>query len=460
MFNLTYWYRRRAGGREMIRLAGPIVISSASLALMNFADRLYLTWYDQSSMSAAFQAGCLLWTLLNFPVGIACFTNTFVSQYNGARQYKRIGTVVWQGVFFGLLAGLIFVALTPLVAPFFRMIAGDSQLIKLEEQYWFYLSIGAGVNIAHEPLTAYFSGRRDTKTVMWVGVSAIIVNAVLDPILIFGINGHMRWGVVGAAIASTIALFFKFFVYLALALHRDKTWQCGLRDRIRLDIAEMTRLVKLGAMSALQFTFDAGVFELFILLMAWFGEDASGAAAIAFNLDFLAFMPIVGIGVATSTSVGNYVGAKRFRLAQRSVFTALTLTVACLGFFAVAYILAPNFFLDFYALNDPEKFMSIRPLAVNALRFISLYLVADGVNVVMASALRGAGDARFIMIGTLSIALPMLGALFLGVFRFGYGLSFCWTMLFAYVMLLASTFLVRFCIGSWRSQRLVQEERD
>ena len=111
--SINEWFKRPCGGFEVFRVGLPIVVSSTTFALMHFADRLFLTWYDQRAMSAAFQAGMLMWLLTTFPTAISSFTNSFVSQYNGAKQYEKIGENVWQGVYFGLAAGLLFVASSP-----------------------------------------------------------------------------------------------------------------------------------------------------------------------------------------------------------------------------------------------------------------------------------------------------------------------------------------------------------
>ena len=196
-----------------------------------------------------------------------------------------------------------------------------------------------------------------------------------------------------------------------------------------------------------------------MLLIGWFGEDASAAAGIAFNLNALAFMPMVGLGIATTSMVGNDVGAGRFDLASRSTATAFALGATITGFFTLSFLIAPNFFLDIYALRNPEEFERIRSLAVTSLRFIALYLLFDAANVVFSSALRGAGDAKFIMRVTLSVASVSLSVIFGGALFFDRGVNWCWTFLTVYIILNASIFAARFLQGGWKSQALVHSRR-
>lgn len=459
LFTISFWknwFLRPCGGWEVLRLGTPIVISSGTLALMNFADRLYLTWFDQTGMAAAFQAGTLMWLLTTFPVAIAAYTNAFVSQYNGAKEYRKIGENVWQGVFFGLAAGLIFIAATPLVTPFFRWLGASGEMLKFEGEYWFWLSLGASALIAHEPFTSYFCGRHDMKTVMAVGITVVLVNAALDPLLIFGIHGHLRFGVVGAAIASTISLWFKFFLYLAIALHRDKKWQCGLRDGCRLRLHELGRLARFGSMSAFQVVAENSCYTLFILLMNRYGEAPSAAAAIAFNLDFLVYLPTTGLGIATTALVGNQIGARRPDLASRAVFTTFVLAAIWTGIFVSAFVIAPNFFLGLYAHNNPVEFETIRQAAIYSLRFVSCCLFFDTLDVIFTAALRGAGDTRFIMTTTLIVASFTLTAIVVGTCVGHFGYLWPWSCMACYVTTNATIFLIRFLQGGWRKHSLVE----
>src|SRR5687767_13893610 len=105
MTNDSYetWWSREAGGRDVFRLALPLVLSTASWAVMFFVDRLFLMWHSSTEMAATWPAGNLLWTIMALPLGIAAYVNTFVAQYHGAGQPKRISEVLRHGVGFGWL---------------------------------------------------------------------------------------------------------------------------------------------------------------------------------------------------------------------------------------------------------------------------------------------------------------------------------------------------------------------
>ena len=71
------------------------------------------------------------------------------------------------------------------------------------------------------------------------------------------------------------------------------------------------------------------------------------------------------------------------------------------------------------------------------------------------SALRGAGDARFIMLSTLAVVGIVIAGLFVGVFGLGYGVYWCWSLQVLFLVLNVSVFAVRFHRGKWREKGLV-----
>ena len=80
------WWTRPCGGREVLKLALPLVVSAGSWSLMHFVDRMFLLWHSTEAMAAAMPAGLLHFTLLCFPLGMAMYGNAFVAQYQGAGQ--------------------------------------------------------------------------------------------------------------------------------------------------------------------------------------------------------------------------------------------------------------------------------------------------------------------------------------------------------------------------------------
>ena len=75
---------------------------------MNFIDRLFLLWYSPTAVAASMPAAMLQFMVTCFPLGIAAYVNTFISQYNGAGQRGKIGLALSQAIRFALLVARCF----------------------------------------------------------------------------------------------------------------------------------------------------------------------------------------------------------------------------------------------------------------------------------------------------------------------------------------------------------------
>lgn len=101
---IKHLWRMESGLGEVFWLSLPLIVSTLSWTVMHFTDRVLLVWYSADAAAAALPAGVLSIAVTCFPLGIATYVNAFVSQYHGAGQHDRIGLVVWQGVWIGVIS--------------------------------------------------------------------------------------------------------------------------------------------------------------------------------------------------------------------------------------------------------------------------------------------------------------------------------------------------------------------
>ncbi len=219
------------------------------------------------------------------------------------------------------------------------------------------------------------------------------------------------------------------------------------------------RLMYFGFPSGVQFFLGMAGFTAFILLVGRLGTMELAATNIAFNINNLAFMPMIGFGMAVSVLVGQYLGKGRPDLAQRSVYSSFHLTFLYMASVAAAYIFVPNIFINPFASQaDPASFAAIRKTTLILLRFVAIYSLFDALNIVFASAIKGAGDTRFVMfmlavVSSLALVVPIYIALVL----LQAGIYTAWTIASVYVSILGLIFLFRFLGGKWKSMRVIEQ---
>ncbi|MBN1909410.1 MAG: MATE family efflux transporter [Pirellulales bacterium] len=456
---LREWWLRPCGGREVSRLALPLVVSTGSWTIMNFVDRMFLMWTSTEAMAAALPAGMLHFTMLCFPLGVATYVNTFVAQYEGAGRPDRIGLAVWQGVLVGLFCIPIFLAIIPLAPWIFRIAGHSAELAAMESTYFQIISTGAGAAIIAGALSSFFTGRGDNRYVMFVSVTSALLNVALDYVWIFGRFGFPEMGIAGAAWATAVSQWYRVAAYVWL-MHRAK-WERTYRIRAgrRWDAALFGRLLRFGGPNGLQMLVEICAFTLFLMLVGRLGKTALAATTLAFNVNSVAFIPMLGVGIAISTMVGRQLGRGQPDLAARATWSGLWIAMVYMSLFAASYVLVPDLFLlGHKAGANPDEFAQVRDLTVVLLRFVAAYCLFDALNIVFVAAIRGAGDTRFVLLTNLLFCpLPVVAA-WAGITWLGWGLMACWVLLTAWAMSLGMIYLGRFLQGRWRTMRVIEPD--
>ena len=452
-------WNSEGGYREVLVIAVPLILSTASWSVQHFVDRMFLSWYSPEAIAAAMPAGMVYFSVVRIFMGTAGYASNFVAQYYGAGHYHRIGPALWQGVYVSLLGGLVLICLIPFAEGIFQWVGHDKPVQYSEVAYFRVICLGGGPYIASYALSGFYSGRGKTWPVMWVNIFATAVNLILDYALIFGHWGLPEKGIKGAGIATVIAGIFSFFVFLGLILAKSHNQEYQTIKGWRPEKELFNRLLRFGVPSGVQFFLEMLSFTAFILLVGRLGTTSLAASNIAFNINTLAFMPMIGCGIAISMLVGQYLGAEKPDLAQTSVYSGFHLTFAYMTSIAAAYMLLPDIFVAPFALRaDPQQFSEIYRYSVILLRFVAVYSIFDTMNIVFTSAIKGAGDTRFVMLVTVLLSFfVLIIPTYLVIVVFKYGLMVSWLLATIYVIVIGLSFYLRFIGGKWKTMRVIEQ---
>jgi MATE family multidrug resistance protein len=450
------WWERACGGREILRLALPLVMSSLSWTLLTFIDRMFLMWWSHEALAASFPAALLWWTLLCCPLGICMYAGTFVSQYYGADQQQRIGAVVWQGVWIVVLASPLVMAPALLADTVFSWTGHDAVVQAQEATYFRILSLGSPCMLVSYALSAFYSGQGKTRIVMAVDMVAVLLNIVLDYLWIFGHGGFPAGGIAGGAWATVVAITAKVVIFLVLlALPWNRTTYGSLDWRWNGHL--LARLWKFGGPAGLQMLLEVAGFTAFVFLVGSLGTSELTATNLAFNISSLAFMPVFGLSTAASIVVGQQLGRDEPDLAARGTWTCLWLALGYMGLVSLLYVAVPDLFLvGFFASGETGNGEEIRRIAIVLLRYVAAYNLFDALNMVFVSAIKGAGDTKFVFGTSLVMAIVLAAGTYLALRVYGAGLHGCWVLVTAWIWLLGVIYLARFLHGAWRTMRVIE----
>jgi MATE family multidrug resistance protein len=448
------------GGRELLVLAWPLILSNSIWTLQITLDRVFLGQNNASDFAASLPAVMLFWTFINLFQHTANYATTFVAQYLGAGRPHRVGPAVGQSLYFSVAGGLAFMAAAPFAGDVMAWGGHDPDLQAREAAFLRCLCFAALPTLLTASANSFFAGRGDSRTVLLVSAVGLVVNAVLDYAWIFGHWGFPAWGIAGAGWATVCGAWASAVIALALMLRPAYRKAYATGECWRFEPGLFRRLMFFGLPNGLMVALDTLAFTVFTFLVGKLGKAELAATNITITLNILLILPVIGIGQAVEVLVGRRLGEDRPDVAERTTWTGFWVAWAIMAAAAVAYVTVPEVML--WPFRNPAEPGSdaVADVARVLLRFVALYCLFDSANLVFSFALRGAGDTRFVTLAALGPAwLVMVVPSYLAVER-GWGLYWAWAFASAYIGILAVIFIARFRYGKWTTMRVIEAAPD
>ncbi len=329
-------------------------------------------------------------------------------------------------------------------------------------------SRGAGDSIS--PLIAMIVRNAVNIVVSWL-FSGVTVAGFTSPL-------GLDWGVQGIAFGTIIGDFFGALVILYMAVSGRWSIRLKLR-RMKIHSIMVWRLIRLGVPNFLE-TFGMWIGNFFIivfvgLLANQVGTDGLlGAHIIGIRIEAFSFMPGFGMGIAAATLTGQYLGMGRPDLAKKAVFRCTVIAAIIMGSLGLVFVFFAHPITA--ALSKQEAHMEMVP---PLLIICGIIQVPFAIGIVFRTAMRGAGDVKFVMgmtwFTTYALRLPMayfisgvditlperLGGgvienprIFESLFGLEPSLTALWIALCSEMVLRGILFSIRFYHGGWLKARV------
>jgi MATE family multidrug resistance protein len=448
--------------REVLRVCLPLVISLSATTVMEFTDRVFLANYSIEAISAAAPAGITSYLFIAFFGGVGGYAGVFIAQYTGRGDHRKVGSVLWQGIYFTLASGLILWLLAIFATkPIFTLAGHGDGVQQLEEVYFSILCKGAVLHVAMATLSTFFTGRGLTRPVMVITFIGVFINIPLDYALIFGSWGMPELGIKGAAIA-TVAAWGVNVLFLALLIFTGKNdLRFGVFSSFSFDRKIFARLMRFGIPGSLQFTMDILAFTLFILLVGRIGRAELAATNIVLSINSLAFMPSMGVSQGMSVLVGQALGKKNPILATEYVRSGCLLLIIYILVIDLIFIFAPDFVLAPFMTSEQGTASHTLILSYGRilLNIVAAYLFFDALYMVISGALRGAGDTRYMMLAiTITSPICLVLPVYIGIEYFQISIGTAWLFILFFITVLFLLSALRYRRGSWKKMLVIEDE--
>ena len=450
-------FKKNGDVKDVLVVALPMLLSMSFDTLMTFIDRLFLSKLGPAEMNAALGAGAVQLALTMFFTGMISYTTAMVAQRLGGKRRWDCARAFMQALYVSLMCVPLLYLTIPLGHVAFGMEHLPADQLQYQKTYFNILMFGGVINLVRNVAPCFFSGIGETKIVMKAAFVGMLVNVACNFVLIYGMGPVPALGVAGAAygtlignLVSTVILFVKFF---------GKS--CHRRFRTRYAFAfswPLTQeLLKKGIPSGVEMFLNMSAFQLLILMFHALGPESATASSVMFNWDMVAYVPLMGLEVASTSLVGRYVGAKDGAAASRSTYSGLKLGWGYSLLMGIFFIFLPGILTDIFKPDVAEAsaeaiaiFESARPMSIFMLRIATLYIFVEVLLVIYAGALRGAGDTLWVMFACAIMNWCVAGSLYLVAYVFGLPAHLAWIAVVAVYSTAPVLFWLRWKNGKWR----------
>ena len=416
----------------MLRIAIPVVMAELGWMAMGVVDTIMVGPLGPQAISAAGVGNSMHIAFAIFGMGVLLGLDTLVSQAFGARNIRECHRLFFDGL---ALAGLMTLPILALLTAVWFAIPSlgfHDAVEPLLESYFGIVLLSTPFLLAYATCRRYLQGMHAVTPVMFALVTANVINAGANWVLIYGHFGFAALGVAGSAWATLISRIYMLGVLLIAVWlvdktrtreagedeHRESLWHVEWR----FDTARLRRLLALGLPAASQYTAEVGVFALATALSGTLDPISSASHQIALNMAGVAFMIPLGMGSAGAVRVGHAVGAGDRRRASAAGWTAIMLGTGFMIASGLAFVLLPEELIRLFS-DDPD----VLRVGTSLLLLAAVFQLFDGIQGVITGTLRGLGDTRTPMIVNLLahwlVGLPISYTL---CFLIGWGVYGLW----------------------------------
>jgi putative MATE family efflux protein len=373
--------------RHLLKTTGFMLVTMATHTLYFLVDLYWVGRLGREAVAAVAISGNLMFLVLAVSQMLAVGTTTMVSHAVGRRDQARARLVFNQAQVLSALAAAGFLALAMAARPLYaRAMSADAATAALAADYLLWFIPASALQFAMAAMAAGLRGTGNFKPGMVVQTATVLLNIGLAPVLIFGWGPAPRLGVMGAALATFIAVAVGTVWLAAYFRPADAYLRFVPADwRPRYDL--WRSLLGIGLPAGAEFALMAVYLVVVYAVIRPFGAAAQAGFGIGMRIMQAGFMPVVALGIAVAPVAGQNFGAGRYERVRRTFRTALLMAVTAMAVFAVLCHIAPAALIGVFS-RDPQ----VVTVGDEYLRILSWNFVASGAIFVASSTFQAVGN--------------------------------------------------------------------
>jgi len=410
--------------RTLWSLAAPAITENLLITVVFFSDTLIIGWlHDEMSLASAVLAATVMWVVSSPFYALAVAATSLVARSWGEHEFTRARDYAAQSLGLALAFSLATLLIAwPMTEQMLRLMGGEPQVARLGGQYLRILLLSSLLGLPMFVSNGIIRGMGDTKTPMYLSLIMNVINVIVSVALAFGFGPVPAMGLMGVAWGTVAARSAGGLLSLRVLNHRDAHLRVPIASWFVFSRELLRRVWRLAFPAFMERVVNSGSHIIFIWIVAMLGTTALAAHNIALHVESLAYMPAMGAGMAIATLVGQAIGARVPHIAEKGVRK----TLWWIGIFTVAlglsFVAFARHLVLIFGATPP-----VLHLAGIVLQISALELPLMAFAMVLAGALRGAGDAKSpLYVMTINILIFRFGGSYLFGVILGWGLAGIW----------------------------------
>lgn len=356
-------------------------------SLFAILDIYYVSRLGDDAITVVGLTESLMTIVYSIGVGIAMATTGLVARRIGEKRDEDAGIAATQSIFLGVFLSL-FIALPGILFPgkILAAMHAEPEVIRQGKSFMALMMGGNGLIMLLFINNAIFRSAGAPALSMRVLLFANIINLILDPCLIFGIGPFPELGVYGAAVATNIGrglgVLYQFYLMFS--------GKCRIKLKLRqfkIQPAVIYKVLYLSGGGILQYLIATASWIFLYRILADYKSEVIAGYTIAIRIFVFFLLPAWGLSNAASTLVGQNLGAKNPKRAERSVWITSLVTSIYMLIVMSFFLISPDFLIGLF--SDGGKSNEV---GIACLKIMGMGMLFYGFEMIIAQSFNGAGD--------------------------------------------------------------------
>jgi len=373
--------------RALLYFTMPLIFAGLLQQLYYIVDSIIVgNLISEEALAAIGVSSPVLNVFIFVTTGLFSGYTILVSQYYGAKEYKKVSELS-NTFFFFIMASALIVSLLGFICKedILKWLHTPMDILEPSKDYLAIVFIGIPFLVLYNFCSSMLRSIGDSKTPLYSIVLSTIVNIVLDLVFI----KVFYWGIKGAAIATVIAQMLSCMYLIVFIYRRYPMFGISFKKDM-INFSLFNESMKLGMPRVIQSSIASVGSLLLQNVMNSFGTDVVTAITTAYKIDTLTILPIMNISVAISIFVGQNVGAGEKERAKEGLKKGIIVVLAVSVIITSIVVLAGKVFMKAFGVSD-----EVADIGQRFFRICAIFYPVLGLQNAYSGFLQGNKDVMF-----------------------------------------------------------------